>query len=103
MTWEVREAPLKYTVVFYVEADRREALEAAVKYVMEYVKDGVAMYACGRHVCVCKVKLEWDGNRLTVRSCVKLAVRIIAKRLAKAYIWHGGRSIRLVKCEEYKP
>jgi phosphosulfolactate synthase (CoM biosynthesis protein A) len=99
----IKEAPLKYTVVFYVEADRREALEAAVKYVMEYVKDGVAMYACGPYVCVCKVKLEWDGERLTVKTCLKRSVDTAVKWLLKAYVWHGGGSIRLIKCEEYKP
>jgi len=103
MTWEVREVPPKYAITFYIEADSREALEAAVKYVMEHVEGDIAMYACGRHVCLCKVRLEWDGSQLTVRSCVKLAVRVIAKRLVKAYVWHGGRSIRLVKCEEYRP
>jgi len=99
----IREASLRYAATFYVEADSREALEAAVKYVMEHVKDGVAMYACGRYVCVCKVKLEWDGNQLTVRSCKKRAAHVVAKWLLKAYSWYGGKSIRLVKCEEYKP
>ena len=98
----IKEAPLKYTVTFYVEANRREALEAAVKYVMEHVKDGVAMYACGRYVCVCKVKLEWDGERLTVRSCKKRTAHIVARWLLKAYVWHGGESMRLIKCEEYQ-
>jgi hypothetical protein len=100
----IKEAPLKYTVTFYVEANRREALEAAVKYVMEHVKDGVAMYACGRSVCVCNAKVEWDGNnKLTVKSCLKRTANIVARWLLKAYVWHGGGSIRLVKCEEYKP
>ena len=99
----IREASLRYAATFYIEADSQEALEAAVKYVMEHVKDGVAMYACGRYVCVCKVKLEWDGERLTVRSCMKRTAHIVAKWLLKAYVWHGGGSIRLIKCEEYKP
>jgi hypothetical protein len=98
----IKEAPLKYTAVFYVEADRREALEAAVKYVMEHVKDGVVMYACGHSVCVCKVELEWDGSRLAVKSCKKRTAHIVARWLLKAYSWHGGRSIQLVKCEEYR-
>jgi len=99
----IREAPLRHAATFYIEADSQEALEAAVKYVMEYVKDGGAMYACGRHVCVCEVRLEWDGSRLTVRSCMKRTARTVARWLLKAYVWHGGRSIRLVKCEEYRP
>jgi len=99
----IREASLKYTVAFHIEADSREALEAAVKYVMEHVEGGIAMYACNRYVCVCKVKLEWDGSRLTVRSCVKRTAHVVAKLLIKAYVRHGGGSMRLIKCEEYRP
>jgi hypothetical protein len=99
----IREVSLRYAATFYIEADSQAALEAAVKYVMEHVKDGVAMYACGRYVCVCKVKLEWDGNQLTVRSCMKRTAHTVARWLLKAYVWHGGGSIRLIKCEEYRP
>jgi hypothetical protein len=99
-----REKPYRYVVTFYVEADSQKALEAAVNYVVEHVKDRVEIYACSRNVCVCKVKLEWDGNsKLTVKSCMKRTANIIARWLVNAYVWHGGGSIRLVKCEEYKP
>ena len=99
-----REKPYRYVVTFYVEADSQKALEAAIKYVVERVEGGVEIYMCGRSVCVCKVKLEWDGNnKLTVKSCLKRTANIVAKRLVSAYVWHGGGSIRLVKCEEYKP
>jgi hypothetical protein len=30
-------------------------------------------------------------------------VDAVVKWLLKAYTWYGGKSIRLVKCEEYKP
>jgi len=99
----IREAPLKYVVVFRVEADSREALEKAVEYVAKHVEDGLAVYACGPYVCVCKVKLEWDGERLTVKTCLKRSADAVAKWLLKAYSWFGGKSIRLIKCEEYKP
>ena len=99
----IRETPLKYVVVFRVEADSREALEATVDYVVKYVADGVVGYVCGPHVCVCEIELEWDGTHLTVKSCVKRAAHVVAKLLVKAYSWYGGKSIRLVKCEEYKP
>ncbi len=100
----VKEAPLRYTAVFHVEADDREALEAAVAYVSKYMADGVVGYACGSHVCVCRAKIEWDGAaRLTVSSCLKRTAHIVAKLLVKAYGWFGGKAIQIVKCEEYKP
>ncbi len=99
----IREAPLKYTVVFYVEADNRKALEAAVAYVAKYMADGLVGYVCGSRACVCKAKVDWDGTRLTVKSCKKRTAHVVAKLLAKAYSWYGGKTIRLIKCEEYKP
>ncbi len=99
-----REKPYRYVVTFYVEADNQKALETAVEYVFERVEGGVEIYMCGRNICVCRVKLEWDGNnRLSVKSCMKRTANIVAKRLVSAYAWHGGGSIRLIKCEEYKP
>jgi hypothetical protein len=99
----IREASLRYVATFRVEADSREALEAAVRYVAKHVGDGAAMYACGSYLCICNVKVEWDGTQLTVRSCKKSTARVVAKWLLKAYAWYGGKSIRLIKCEEYKP
>ena len=99
----IREMPLKYVVAFRVEADSREALEAAIEYVAKHMADGWVVYACGPHACVCKVKIEWDGERLTVRSCLKRTLNTVAKLLAKAYSWHGGRAIQIVKCETYEP
>jgi hypothetical protein len=99
----IREVAPKYVAVFRVEADSREALEAAVKYVAKHVEDGVAAYACGPYLCTCNVEVEWDGMWLTVRSCKRRTAHIVAKWLLKAYAWYGGKSIRLVKCEEYKP
>ncbi len=93
----------RYVITFYVEADNQKALEEALRYVFERVEGGAEIYMCGRNVCVCKVKLDWDGQRLTVRSCLKSTAKIVAKRLVSAYIWHGGWSIRLIKCEEYRP
>jgi hypothetical protein len=99
----IREASLRYAATFRVEADSQKALEAAVRYVMEHVKDGVVGYVCGPYVCVCRVEVEWDGERLMVKSCKKRTAHIVAKWLLKAYSWYGGKSIRLVKCEEYRP
>jgi glutamine synthetase type III len=99
----IRETPLKYVVAFRVEADSREALEAAIDYVAKHMADGWVVYACGPHACVCKVKLEWDGERLTVKTCLKRSVDTTVKWLLKSYSWYGGKSIRLIKCEEYMP
>jgi len=98
-----REAPLKYVVTFHVEVDTKEALEAAVEYVAKHIAGGWVGYVCGPYACVCKAKLEWDGSRLTVRSCVKRTAHVVAKLLIKAYVQRGGKSIRLIKCEEYRP
>jgi hypothetical protein len=98
-----KEAPLRYTATFYVEADSREALEAAIEYVSKYMADGVVGYVCGPYACVCKAKIEWDGVRLTVRSCLKRTAHVVAKLLVEAYGWFGGKAIQIVKCEEYRP
>ncbi len=99
----IKEGPLRYAVTFYIEADSREALEVAVEYVAKHVEDDLVGYVCGAYACACKAKVEWDGTRLTIRSCVKRTARVVAKLLAKAYAWYGGKTIRLIKCEEYKP
>jgi hypothetical protein len=93
----IREAPLRYAVTFYVEADNYEALKAAVEYVAKRMEIGRVVYACGRYACFCRVKVEWDGSRLTVRSCMKRAVRAAVKLLVEAYSWFGGKSIQVVK------
>jgi len=99
----IREAPLRYTATFYVEADSREALEAAVEYVARRMEVGSVVYACGRRACVCRTELEWGGSWLTVRSCMKRAVHAAAKLLIEAYGWFGGKSIQLIKYEEHTP
>jgi hypothetical protein len=95
--------PLKYAAIFRVEADSREALEAAVEYVARRLEIGKVVYACGPHVCVCRTELEWNGTRLTVKSCMKRAVDAAAKLLVEAYGWFGGKSMRLIKYEEQAP
>ena len=72
--------PLRYTATFYVEADNREALEAAVEYVAKRTEIGKVVYACGLRACICRVELEWDGARLTVKSCMKRAAHAVAYR-----------------------
>jgi hypothetical protein len=99
----IRKAPLKYAATFRVETDSREALEAAVEYVARRLEIGKVVYACGPYACVCKTELEWDGARLTVRSCMKRAVDAAAKLLVEAYGWFGGKSIQLIKYEEQTP
>jgi len=99
----IKKAPLRYTATFYVEADSREALEAAIEYVAKHVADGWVMYACGPYVCACRAEIEWDGGRLTVRSCLKRTARVVAKLLVEVYNWFGGKAIQVVKCENYKP
>jgi hypothetical protein len=103
MSGMIKEAPLKYTAVFYVEADSRETLETAVEYVARRLEIGKVVYACGPYVCVCKTELEWDGTRLTVKSCIKRAVHAAAKLLVEAYGWFGGKAIQLIKYKEYTP
>jgi hypothetical protein len=99
----IRKAPLKYAAAFYVEADSQKALETAVEYVAKRLEIGKVVYACGPYACVCKTELEWAGERLTVRSCMKRAVDAAAKLLVEAYGWFGGKSIRLIKYEEHTP
>ncbi len=96
----IRKAPLKYVAVYYVEFDNAEAFAKALEYVVNRLEIGKVVYACGVHACVCNTKVEWDGERLTVKSCMKRAVDAAAKLLIEAYGWFGGRTIRLIKCEE---
>ncbi len=98
----IKEAPLKFVVVYCVEFDSREAFAKALEYVVRRLEIGKVVYACGIHACVCNTKVEWDGERLTVRSCMKRAVDSAARLLVEAYGWFGGKSIRLTKCEEYR-
>jgi hypothetical protein len=101
----VREAPLKYVAVFRVEVDSREAFAKALEYVVRRLEIGKVVYACGPgpSVCVCKTRIEWDGERLTIKSCMKRAVDSAAKLLVEAYGWFGGKTIRLIKYEEQAP
>jgi hypothetical protein len=100
----IRRTPLKYTVVVRVEANNAAALEDAVKYVAAYLKSGVSGYVCGSMLCVCQPEVEWlEGRWLVVRACIKSTVRTAAKLLVKAYRAHGGREIKLVRCEEHRP
>jgi len=98
----VKEAPLKFVAIYCVEFDSRETFAKALEYVVSRLEIGKVVYACGLHVCLCKTRVEWDGERLTVKSCMKRAVDAAARLLAEAYSWFGGRTIRLVKCEEYR-
>jgi hypothetical protein len=92
----IQEASLKYTVVYFVEADSYETLEAAVEYVARRFGSGLVGYACGPYACFCEVEVKWSGNWLTVRSCTKQAARALAKSLIDAYIWLGGKEIQVV-------
>jgi len=85
-----------YVVSFCIEADCREALEKAVDYVKERMEAVWSDVACRPSVCTCKV--EWDGERLTVETCAKSDVRLVAELLAKAYARYGGRTMQLIKC-----
>jgi hypothetical protein len=96
----IKEAPLRYTAVYYVEADSYETLKAAVDYVMRRLENSKVVYACGPYVCFCRTEVEWSGNWLTVRSCTKQAARAVAKSLINAYIWLGGKEIQVVKYGE---
>jgi len=96
----IKGAPLKYTVVYYVEADSYETLESAVEYVARRLENGKVVYACGLYVCFCKTVLERNDNWLTVRSCMKRAAYAVAKSLIDAYIWLGGKEIQVVKYGE---
>jgi hypothetical protein len=93
----IREAPLRYVAVFYVEADNYEALEAAVEYVARRLEISKVVYACGPYACFCRTELEWDGARLTVRSCMKRAVDAAVKLLVEAYSRFGGKAIQVVR------
>jgi len=100
----IRLAPLRYTVVFRVEADSAAVLEDAVKYVAAYLKSGVSGYSCGSKLCACQPEVEWlEGRWLVVRTCIKSTARTAAKLLVKAYRAYGGREIKLVRCEEHRP
>jgi hypothetical protein len=92
-----KEAPLKYAAAFYVEADNYEALRAAVEHAARRMATGKVVYACGAYVCVCRTELEWGGERLIVKSCMKRAVRAAVKLLVEAYGWFGGKSIQVVR------
>ncbi len=100
----IREAPLRYAAVYCVEFDNVEAFAKALEYVVGRLEIGKVVYACGPgpHVCFCKTRVEWDGELLTIKSCLKRAVDSAARLLAEAYGWFGGKSIRLTKCEEYR-
>jgi hypothetical protein len=99
----IREMPLKYVVVYYVEADSYETLKAAVEYVARRLENSKVVYACGPYACFCRTEVEWSGNWLKVRSCTKQAVRAVAKWLIEAYTWLGGKEIQVVKYGEYTP
>jgi hypothetical protein len=93
----IREAPLRYTATFYVEADSREALEAAVEYVMMRLGGGLVGYSCGPHACLCGVEVEWGGGLLAVKTCSERAASAVAKLLVRAYTWLGGKAVQVVK------
>ena len=92
----IREAPLRYAAAFYVEADNCEALRAAVEYVAKRMEIGKVVYACDGYVCVCRTELEWDGERLVVKSCMRRAVHAAVKLLIEAYGWFGGKAMQVV-------
>ena len=93
----IKGAPLKYTVVYYVEADSYETLEAAVEYVMRRLGSGLVGYSCGPHACLCGIELEWSGGLLVVRTCAEGAAHAAARLLIRAYIWLGGKEIQVVR------
>ena len=100
----IREAPLRFVVIYCVEFDNAEAFAKALEYVVRRLEIGKVVYACGPgpHVCFCKTRVEWDGERLTIRSCMKRAVDSAVRLLVEAYSWFGGKTIRITKYEEYK-
>jgi len=100
----VREASLRYVAVYCVEFDNAEAFTKALEYVVKRLETAKVVYACGPgpHVCVCKTRVEWDGERLTVKTCLKRAIEAAVNQLLDMYYVYGGKSIRPVKCEEYK-
>ncbi len=86
-----------YVVSFCIEADCREVLEKAVDYVKERMEAIWSDVACSPSVCPCRV--GWDGERLTVETCSKRDIRLVAELLTKAYARYGGKTIRLFKCK----
>jgi phage major head subunit gpT-like protein len=83
--------------IFYVEAESREALEAAVAYVMRRLGRGFVGYACGMQACLCEVEVEYDGNQLTVKTCTESTAYAVIKLLVRAYAWLGGKAIQVVR------
>jgi hypothetical protein len=51
--------------------------------------------------CVCEVEVEWGGGWFTVKTCAERAAYAVAKLLVRAYTWHGGKTIQVVKHKEY--
>jgi len=82
-----RDATPEYVVVFYVEAESQEALEAAVAYVMKRLGGGG----------ICEVEVEWGGGWLAVKTYAEHAAYAVAKLLVTAYTWLGGRAIQVVR------
>ncbi len=99
----IREAPLKYVAVYCVEFDNAEAFAKALEYVARRLEIGKIVYACGPDVCYCTTRVEWDKEKLTIKSCMKRAVDSAARLLVEAYGWFGGRVIQVVKCVEQTP
>ena len=85
-----RDATPEYVVVFYVEAESQEALEAAVAYVMKRLGGGAQAY-------VCAVEVEWGGGWLAVKACAEYTAYAVAKLLVTAYTWLGGKAIQVVR------
>ena len=92
-----RRGTIAYVVSFCIEADCREVLEKAVEYVKERMETIWSDVACNPNVCTCKV--EWDGERLTLETCSKRDIHLVARLLTKAYARYGGKTIQLVKCK----
>jgi hypothetical protein len=101
------DASLKYTAVFYVEADSQEALEAAVEYFMKRLGGGLVGYSCGLQACFCRVEVKWGvyvedgGSWLAVKTRTERAAYAAVKLLIEAYNWFGGKAIQVVKYEEH--
>ena len=95
-----RNAPPIYAATFYVEADSRETLKAAVEYVMSRLGGGLIGYVCGPQACLCVAEVEWGGGWLAVRTCSERAALAVAKLLVRAYAWLGGKAVQVVKYEE---
>jgi hypothetical protein len=93
----VRRETKAYVVSFCIEADCREVLEKTVDYVKKRMETIWSDVACNPNVCTCRV--EWDGEWLTLETCSKRDIRLVAELLTKAYARYGGKTIRLVKCK----